>query len=305
MKKPTLSRITLLTICLTIAAAQSAETAPKSLKQTVMEALSFHASFDDHENADLGQGDNQLYTLTKDKNVVAGNATNGKTLIEKGEGLIGNCLRFTKRDAEWLFYKAARNIADTQANWQGSVSVWLKLDPETDLDPGYTDPILLTTRQWNDAAFFVDFDKEGNPRDFRLGAFADLQVWKPANKNVDDIPESQRPLAVVSDPPFDSDRWTHVVFSWSRFNTGKKDGVAKLYLNGRHVGTVSGWEQTFTWKASEEARLYFGLNYIGLLDELSGFNKSLTDPEIAWIYRSGRNGYPKAGTAPKKAKLKL
>ena len=58
------------------------------------------------------------------------------------------------------------------------------------------------------------FNKDGDPRDFRLGAFADLKVWNPENK---EISEDQRPLFPVKAPPFAKDRWTHVLFTWSNF----------------------------------------------------------------------------------------
>ena len=113
------------------------------------------------------------------------------------------------------------------------MSFWLKVDPVNELDPGYVDPIQITPNTWNDASFFVDFNKDGNPRAFRLGAFADRAVWNPTKK---EVPEPQRPLVPAKSHPFSKDKWTHVAFTWERFNTGKKDGVAMLYLNGKKGG---------------------------------------------------------------------
>ena len=181
-----------------------------------------------------------------------------------------------------------------KTNWSGSVSCWLKLNPEQDLEPGYCDPIQITTRAWNDGSFFVDFDEKGDPRDFRLGAFADLLVWNPEKK---EVPIEQRPLHSVTNPPFSRDQWTHVAFTWDKFNTGEKDGVATFYLNGHLQGSITGWNQQFTWKEDEESRLYLGLNYIGLFDELSCYDRALTSEEIVSIYQNQKGDGGKLSAA--------
>ena len=260
--------------------------------EAVREALTFHASFDQGIHAEFSRGDGTLHTCLQPNNqpdATAGLNAEGKTRHLKEGGLAGGALQFTARDAKWIFFPGLDNVVFNKENWAGTISVWLRLDPENDLDPGYTDPIQLTPRKWNDAAFFVDFDKGGDPRDFRLGAFADLGVWNPENKNVNEIPEDRRPLAMVSAPPFSRERWTHVLFTWERFNTGQKDGVSKLYLNGRLRGEIKGWEQTFSWSEAEEVRLFLGLNYIGLLDELSCFSRALGANEVKSLYALGGN----------------
>ncbi len=253
------------------------------LPQDLRDSRTFRASFDEGVDADEGRGDVRLYTLVdKEKKGVAGLPDDGSTVRTEDGGLSGGALKFTQRNAPWIFFQAKDNVPYEAKDWSGTVSCWLKLDPEEDLEPGYSDPIQVTTRAWNDGAFFVDFDKEGDPRDFRLGAFADLSVWNPGKK---EVAESERPLLKVPNPPFGRDRWTHVAFTWERFNTGEKDGVATFYLNGHRQGSIEGWNQQFTWKLDEGSRLYLGLNYIGLLDEVSCFDRALTQSEIDTIYR--------------------
>ena len=46
----------------------------------------------------------------------------------------------------------------------------LKLDPETDLEPGFCDPLQITDKAYNDSAVWVDFPKDDIPRHFRLVA---------------------------------------------------------------------------------------------------------------------------------------
>ena len=240
-------------------------------------ALTFYASFDGGTDADISRGDKRLFTLIN-KEPKLGNKTEGMSRMVKGRGLSGDALLFTKRNAKWLLYDGAKNFHFAEKNWSGSVSFWLKVDPINGLDPGYVDPIQITPNTWNDASFFVDFAKDGNPRSFRLGAFADKSIWNPENK---DIPEPQRPLVPAKSNPFSSDKWTHVAFTWENFNTGKKDGVATLYLNGKNEGIITEWNQKFSW-AGKPHRI--GLNYMGLFDELACFNRALSSKEIKRIF---------------------
>ena len=242
-------------------------------------ALTFYASFDGGTDADISRGDKRLFTLIN-KEPKLGNKTEGMSRMVKGRGLSGDALLFTKRNAKWLLYDGAKNFHFAEKNWSGSVSFWLKVDPINGLDPGYVDPIQITPNTWNDASFFVDFAKDGNPRSFRLGAFADKSVWNPENK---DIPEPQRPLVPAKSNPFSSDKWTHIAFTWENFNTGKKDGVATLYLNGKNEGIITEWNQKFSW-AGKPHRILIGLNYMGLFDELACFNRALSSKEIKRIF---------------------
>ena len=251
-------------------------------------ALTFYASFDDGVKADLAKGDPQLYTIVETRpNEIAkpGLHTGGVTSIARGDGLAGGALKFRKKNANGIFYKARRNLAYRTEGWEGTVSLWLRLDPEEDLEAGYCDPIQITPRNWNDAAFFVDFDKEGDPRDFRLGAFADLAVWNPDKKPVGEIPNTERPLLPVNNPPFGRDKWTHIAFTWKDFNGRDTSAEATLYLDGKRQGRIADWNQQFTWKPDEECRIQIGINYIGLFDELTCFNRALNDDEISQLYR--------------------
>jgi hypothetical protein len=66
-------------------------------------------------------------------------------------------------------------------------------------------------------------------------------------------------------------------------NTGKKDGVATLYLDGKPQGTVSAREQTLSWEPAKAIAM-IGLNYTGLFDELAFFNRALTAAEVEDIF---------------------
>ncbi len=247
-------------------------------------ALTLHASFDRGTDADFAKGDARLWTLTDRKEQVGkpGLHTNGLSERVATGGRFGGALRFHKHEAPWIFFLAEGNLPYRPSNWSGTVSVWLQCDPLDGLAPGYCDPVQITPRTWNDAAFFLDFNKEGRPRAFRLGAFADKDIWNPEGG---EIPEEKRPLLTARKPSFGKDRWTHVVFTWEGFNNGGKEGRARLYLDGKLNGTLTGWNQQFTWKDNETARLLLGLNYVGLLDEFSCFGRALTGVEIMELYQ--------------------
>lgn len=253
---------------------------------SLREALTFHASFDHGPDADFALGDRRIFTalsIKEPRQATPGLPTNGVVSIARGEGRVGDALRFHRKIPEIIHYQVAENLAYSRSNWNGTVSFWLRLDPDEDLEPGFCDPLQITPRQWNDGALWVDFSKDERPRHFRLGVFADRAVWDPTGRDLDKTPEAERPLVTLTRPPFSRDRWTHVVFTFENFNTGKKDGVAALYLDGRPVGSVSPREQTFTWDP-ELAITMLGIGYTGLFDELAFFNRALTPAEVKQLF---------------------
>ncbi len=250
------------------------------------QALTFHASFDHGPDADFGLGDRRLFhapSLKLPRAGTPGLPAHGAVSIAKGEGKTGDALRFHRNTLEVVFFQVEKNLAYTKSNWSGTVSFWLRLDPDKDLAPGYCDPLQITSREWNDAALWVDFSKDERPRHFRLGAFADRAVWDPQRRNYDTLTANERPLVTVTRPPFSRDRWTHVVFTFASFNTGRKDGVATLYLDGKPQGSVSAWEQTLSWEPAKTIAM-LGISYTGLFDELAFFNRALTAAEVGQLF---------------------
>jgi hypothetical protein len=253
-----------------------------SSSDALRKALTFHASFDGRVAASNAAGDPALYwmpTLKQRQEMKPGLPASGEVQHAIGAGRVGDALRFTSRKSPVVFFQGNRNFAYASANWSGTVSFWLSTDPERQLEPGFCDPVQITPRAWNDAAFFVEFEKRPDGIPFRLGAYADLRVWNPTNRRFADIPAAERPLVAVDNPPFAAGTWTHVLFTFDRFNTGQADGVVRLYLNGEPRGALSPRQQTFTWDP-EQTIIALGLNYIGMIDELSSFNRVLTDVEI-------------------------
>ncbi len=246
----------------------------------------FSATFDGVTDANLSTGDGFLYTAESTKRANSKQGNHIETVsIAKGAGKFGDALRFSAKTEEIVYYPG-NEVGYREKNWSGTVSLWLKLDPNKDLEPGFCDPIQITSRAWNDAAFFVDFDKE-LPRDFRLGVFPDYASWNPDDIAWDDIPVAERPMVVVKNPPFSADHWTHVCFTWKNVNA--EDGgpaVATLYLNGELQGIIER-PMKFTWETDKIAMM-LGLSYIGLMDELKVFDRALSPDEVHSLAHAGR-----------------
>lgn len=255
------------------------------LPASICDSATFWASFDRGADADFAKGDKRIFTAeTAKRDKVAPGLPQGDVEIAKGKGRGGSdALRFLKKSNRVAFFQAARNMDYRKQDWSGTVSFWLSLDPHTDLGNWFCDPIQITEKAWNDGGLWVDFSKDERPKLFRLGAFADFKVWNPENRDYEKMTPAERPMATAPNPVFARDKWTHVAITFAKFNTGKPDGVAKLYLDGKLQGTVSGRNQQFTWNV-DKAAIQLGMNYVGLFDDLSLFNRALSDAEIQALH---------------------
>ncbi len=252
------------------------------LHQYLIGHLSFYSSFDHGFDADYAKGDDAIYTSDNAKSEVGHAGIHiADVRVEEGQGRYGSGLVFNRKTTETLYYLAKNNINYGQSNLSGSVSFWLSLDPENDLEPGYCDPIQITDAGYNDAAYWVDFSDK-NPRLFRMGVFGDLEVWNPKDISPDDNPAFNNRLIVAQDRPFGNDFWTHIAIVFENLNE-KSPGTATFYVNGKVQGDREITEP-FTWDI-EKSKIFLGLNYIGRLDELAVFSKPLTAQEIQAIYQ--------------------
>jgi len=262
---------TLLLLCTTLPA------------QDWLQSITFHATFDQGLDANYALGDKRLYTAPdyKTQSDAKPGLDHPDITVVPG-GISGNALRFSKKNVKAIFYQADRNVSFRDGDWTGTISFWLNLDPDQDLEPGFCDPIQITDKAYNDSAIWVDFTKDDKPRHFRLGVFGDLKTWNPANLAADKNPAFDKRLVVVARPPFRSGTWTHVVITQTGLGGGK--GVAKLYIDGKLQGTTETIAEIFRWDRTRAA-IRLGVNYVGLWDELAIFNRDLTDRQVADLYR--------------------
>lgn len=253
----------------------------KSTIESIQKSLTLLATFDNGPDADVAKGDSKIYVASsaQRKDPKPG-LVPGEFEIVKGKGRHGSdALKYVKKSDKVVFFKAAGNVDYQKESWNGSVSFWLNLDPQKDLGDWYCDPIQITEKAWDNGALWVDFSKDEKPKHFRLGAFADLNVWNPDKKNFDKMPASERPMYTVTKPPFAAGKWTHVVFTFENFNTGKANGIAKLYIDGKLQGAVTDRNQRYTWDI-EKAAIQLGMGYVGLYDDLALYNRALSAVEI-------------------------
>jgi hypothetical protein len=268
-------------VCLTLITVDPTVAANEALRK----ALTFHASFDHIVDADFALGNKQLYTATSYKN--RDDAKPGlhhpDVQLLSGTGRFGGALKFAKKNTKALYYPATKNVAYQPRDWNGTVSFWLSLDPETDLEPGYCDPLQVTDEEYNDAALWVDFTRDDKPRHFRLGVFGDLKSWNPKDLPPDKNPDFLGRLVVVKKTPFGQGRWTHVVITHQGLGSAK-GGVAKLYLDGVLQGKTPVIAEPFGWDL-ERAAIRLGVNYVGLFDDLAVFNRELSEQEVKALHQ--------------------
>jgi hypothetical protein len=245
-------------------------------------SLTFRATFDGGTEAQIAMGDRSIYSAKSYKEQTAAQKGLGGAPVEwaKGAGRTGDALRFTRKNEAAVFYRAEKNVAFDPKNWSGTISFWLSLDPETDLAPGFCDPIQITDKAYNDSAIWVDFTKDDKPRHFRLGIFGDLKSWNPRNLEPDKNPEFDKRLVVVKRPPFARGKWTHVAIVHSGLGGGS--GAAALFLDGQAQGTAPAITEPFVWDPALSA-IRLGVNYVGLMDDVAIFNRRLSAEEIREI----------------------
>lgn len=262
-----------------------AETAAEPAANAALrDALTFHASYENGPDGDFALGDRRLYSAPSYKEIETATpgllSLNIETAVDQGK--FGHALRFKSKNTEAIFYKAEKNVAFDPQGWSGTISFWLNLDPDQDLEPGFCDPIQVTDAAYNDSAIWVDFTKDETPRHFRLGVFGDLAAWNPENLEANDNPAFLNRLVAVNQPPFERGKWTQVVITHESLGSAT-GGWAKLYLDGQLQGTAEGIAEAFSWDMAKAA-VRIGINYTGLYDELALFNRPLSDEEVRALH---------------------
>lgn len=245
-------------------------------------ALTLHASFDSGLDADFSTGDrNCWYRLGKDPLKAAPNAD---VALLKDEGKFGGALAFPKKGNSRPQYSGPGVLGYNDKSWSASVSVWLRLDPDKDLEPGYCDPVQIVGNDTRKGYIFLEWSKDETPRYFRYAIRPLFPIWNPDNVQWADIPFHKRPMVQVARAPFSRDRWTHVVFTMENINDKTKKPSGRLYIDGRSQGAIENWDLTFAWDPASVA-LVLGASYVGRMDDLGVFDRVLTAAEVATLHQ--------------------
>lgn len=248
-------------------------------------ALTHHVSFDLAFDADFSRGDRRAHFAGGPKGAPAGP---GEFLrVIPGAGRFGGALHVTRKNPVKLYYTNAGILDYLPASWSGSVSLWLRLSPDEDLEPGYCDPVQIVGGDGRKGFIFLEWSKDETPRLFRYAIRPRFEIWNPKNQDWARMTDAERPMVQVARAPFSRTRWTHVVFTFDRLNAGKA-GVGRLYLDGQLQGSIRDWDLTFGWEAAK-VQLMLAASYVGHLDDLAVFNRSLSDAEVQQI-RNLQNG---------------
>lgn len=199
-------------------------------------------------------------------------------------GRFAGGLVFAARNHGWAEdecrYRAAGNFPHAETAFDGTISLWLKGDPDKELSPEYpVDPFHIS-RHAADASFYLDLTRPndwryGSPRKLRFGFY-------------NDSPEQNMfvggQLIVVGDLGWTDDRWHHVAACWRNANSGRADGSAALYIDGQLRGTMDGYEHQLTWNL-DELTIGLGQRYVGVLDELLILDRALSAAEVGVLYK--------------------
>jgi hypothetical protein len=254
--------------------------APAADADSLRRAVSFYASFDDEVRGDVGGGDLTLSTryeheTEKGQHIFAKSFDREAVRIAKDKGIHGGALEFVKPLPRkgMVFLPARGKLAVQKGGWGGAVSVWLK----PALNTPFCDPVYITQKRWNDGGLWFDYnhDKRG---DLRMGAYPALAAGQKPPEPDDLHPSMLR----LKENALKNEAWNHVVMTWSNCDTGRKDGRASLYIDSKLVGEVKDLDLRMDWDL-DQTRMYLGFLYLGLMDELAVFKRSLTEEEVALL----------------------
>ncbi len=252
-------------------------------KTDLSKALTLHASFDETLDADFSRGDRTSYVRQGKLDVQAGEVDGVEI---SSEGRFGGSLDFTKKTTYRPAFKDPGIVNYNDKNWSTTVSVWLRLNPDKDLEPGYCDPVQIVGDSSKKGFIFLEFSKDETPRYFRYAIRPLFEIWNPDGVSWADLPFEKRPMVQVEKPPFTREAWTHVVFTLENINGEKPQG--KLYLNGKLHGAIENWNLKFGWDP-KQVKLVLGASYVGQMDDFAVFNRVLSEKEIQQL-RGLKNG---------------
>ncbi len=251
----------------------------------LFKAVTFYASFDESLLPDVGTGPiSTRFTDEKDANKFIFEKGFDKNIftIAKGKGVAGGgCLEVTDalpRKGR-IFYPVKGNLAYQKGGWSGAASMWINTDPNTLFKLPFCDPIQITQKAAINGGIWFDFN-DAKPRDLRMGVFPAVPDGTVGAKESD----ADAPMVRVPKVPFKVGDWHHVVLSWSNFDTGKKNALATLYIDGKKIGAVTDRAIAMDWDI-DKAGVYTAVGYCGLLDEMALFNRALTAEEVAALHK--------------------
>lgn len=254
---------------------------PLSGQDVLKSSLKFHASFDSTLDADFSAGDKACMIKKGGELVLC--VSNDDVKLQASGGKFGGCVHFPKKGVTRPQYSGVGVLGYNDKSWSTTVSVWLRLTPDEDLEPGYCDPVQITGDDSKKGYIFLEFSKDETPRFFRYAIRPLFEIWNPANVQWADIPFEKRPMVQVTKPPFTRETWTHVAFTVDKVNDKATKPSGSLYLDGKLQGRIENWDLRFGWDPASVA-LVLGAAYVGFQDDLAVFDRALSDTEVERLF---------------------
>jgi hypothetical protein len=261
-----------------------ATTVPLRADEALKKALVMHASFDKGFDADFSTGDAACYLKAGNEMVPCVESEDLKLVAG---GKFGGAIHFPRKATVRPTYRGEGMLGYNAENWSATVSLWMRLTPDEDLEPGYCDPIQIVGEDTKKGFIFLEWSKDHTPRYFRYAIRPLIELWDPEGLGWEVVPEPQRPMVQLKEAPFSRDRWTHAVFTLDQINAGKDKSSGVLYLDGKRQGKIEGHDLTFGWDP-KAVMLVLGAAYVGHLDDLAVFNRVLSDEEVARLHALGQ-----------------
>lgn len=255
---------------------------PAGADEALRKALVLHASFDEGHDADYSKGDPVAYVKASGGLAPVPEETE-EVFIVSDAGKYGGALWFPKKGATRPSFKGEGVLGYNDKDWSATVSLWLSLTPDEDLEPGYCDPIQIVGDDTKKGFIFLEWSKDHTPRYFRYAIRPRIELWDPEGLGWEVVPEAKRPMVQLKSAPFSRDVWTHAVFTLERINAGAGTSAGSLYLDGKPQGRIENFDLTFGWDPSA-VMLVLGASYVGYLDDLAVFNRVLTADEVARLH---------------------
>lgn len=269
----------ILSLCPLILLAFSLSAAPAD--EALKSALVLHASFDKGLDAEFSKADPSAVMRSGGTWVPVSENEDIKLVPDAGR--YGGALHFPKKGATRPSYRGEGVLGYNDRDWSATVSFWMRLDPDLDLEPGYCDPIQIVGQDSKKGFIFLEWSKDHSPRYFRYAIRPLIELWDPQGLGWENIPKETRPVVELKTAPFSRERWTHAVFTLEHLNAGKERSAGTLYLDGKKQGRIEGHDLRFAWDPAS-VMLVLGAAYVGYMDDLSVFDRVLTEEEVAKLH---------------------
>ncbi|NLT69455.1 MAG: LamG domain-containing protein [Verrucomicrobiaceae bacterium] len=250
--------------------------ADDALKKALVMSVSFDKGFD----ADFSTGETACYLKSGGELVPCVESDDLKLVPD---GKFGGAIHFPRKGTARPTFRGDGVLGYNAEDWSATVSLWMRLTPDEDLEPGYCDPIQIVGDTTKKGFIFLEWSKDHSPRYFRYAIRPLIELWDPEGLGWEVLPEAKRPMVQLKKTPFSRDRWTHAVFTLNRVNAGKEKSSGALYLDGTLQGEIKGHDLTFGWDP-KAVMLVLGAAYVGHIDDLAVFNRALDDDEVARLH---------------------